>query len=142
MKDTNLKLKSQTFLISLVLIIYWFYVNICFGYFLSKIFYSIHGNFSKNIQFRKKLTIEFFLKSIKKVVIRLKSKIILCHAAVYRLIIVVKIFLEKFKSLRKLKYNFQPLKNLLPIFFYASQIFRSLLNDLLVFKNMRNFIIQ
>ena len=69
MKNKNLILESKTVLIPLFLIVYsWLSLNIFFGYFLSKIFYSIDNDdktrLSKSIKFNKKLTLKDITKII------------------------------------------------------------------------------
>ena len=66
---------------------YWFYLSICFGYFLSKIFFNFFDeinktDLSKSIQFRKnsslknikKIIIDFFRKLIKNWFLRIRGK--------------------------------------------------------------------
>ena len=61
---------SLKFLTPLFLIVcYWFYLNICFGYFLSKIFYDFFDStnktsFYKIIKFRKKFSFKNIIKII------------------------------------------------------------------------------
>jgi hypothetical protein len=62
--------------------------------------------------------------------------------AINGLIIGVKIFLKKFKSLLKFKHNFWPLKELLPIFWETFLIFCSLVNEILFLNNIINWVIQ
>jgi len=62
-------LSSKLFTPFLLIVFYWFYTSISFGYFLSKIFYhffdTIHKNsFSKRIQFRKKFHFKNIIKTI------------------------------------------------------------------------------
>ena len=68
LKNQNFRLK---FLTPLFLVVcYWFYLSICFGYFLSKFFFNFFyeinkTDLSKSIQFRKK----FSFKNITKLII-------------------------------------------------------------------------
>ena len=125
------KLQNLKFLTPLGLIIcYWFYLNICLGYFLSKIFYNFFDeinkmDLSKSIQFRKKFSlkniikiiiIDFFRKLIKNWFIRIRDKFLFLIAAINKVIKALKICRKKFKSILKFKHNFRLLKNLLPIF--------------------------
>jgi hypothetical protein len=138
-----------------LIVCYWFYFNICFGYSLSKIFYNFFDGFnktslSKSIKFRKKfnfkniikIIIDFFWKLIKNWFIRIGQKYLLLVNAINGLIIGVKIFLKKFKSLLKFKHNFWPLKELLPIFWETFLIFCSLVNEILFLNNIINWVIQ
>jgi hypothetical protein len=112
-----------------LIVCYWFYLNICFSYFLSKNFSNFFGNInenssSKSIEFRKKfnfkniikIIIDFFLKFIKNWFTRIGQKCILLVNAINGLITGVKIFLKKFKSLLRFKHNFKLLKELVPVF--------------------------
>ena len=73
MKKT-LKLKNQTitlksFIPIVLIIFYWFYNSVCFGYFLSRIFYNIfdimnENSISASIQLRKKLNLKNFIRTI------------------------------------------------------------------------------
>ena len=153
LKNINLSWKSLTTLFSIVS--YWFYFNMCFGYFLSKIFYNFFDSinktsFSKSIKFRKKfnfkniikIIIDFFWKLIKNWFIRIRHKSMLLVNANDGLIIAVKIFLKKFKSLLKIKHNFRLLNKLLPIFLETFLKFCSLVNEILFLNNMINWINQ
>ena len=157
-----MKIKSQNenfslkFLTPLFLIVcYWFYLNICFGYFLSKIFYNFFDSINKTslyktIKFRKKfnfkniikIIIDFFWKLIKNWFRRIGQKSLLLIDAIDGLIRAVKIFLKKFKSLLKFKHNFRLLKNLLSIFWETFLIFCSLVNEILFLNNIINWVIQ
>ena len=127
----------------------------CFDYFLSKIFYNFFDSinktsFSKSIKFRKKfnfkniikIIIDFFWKLIKNWFIRIGHKSLLLVNANDGLIIAVKNFLKKFKSLLKIKHNFRLLNELLPIFLETFLIFCSLVNEILFLNNMINWINQ
>ena len=137
-----MKFQSKFLIILFSIACYWFYLNICFGYFLSKIFYNFFDeinkmDLSKSIQFRKK----FNLENIKKFVIsyifkffenwikRIVEKYPLARVAIYEMIKALKITRNKFKSIFKFKYNFRLLKKLLPIFWEAFQIVLSLINE-------------
>ncbi len=151
LQNKNLSWKS---LITLFLIVcYWFYLSICFGYFLSKIFHNFFDiidktSLSKSIKFRKKfnfkniikIIIGFFLKLIKNWFIRIRQKFLLLIDAINGLIIAVKIFLKKFKSLLKFKYNFRLLKNLLPIFWETFLILCSFVNEILLLSNIIDWV--
>jgi hypothetical protein len=129
----QIKLQNQNFslkfLTPLVLVVcYWFYLSICFGYFLSKFFFNFFDeinktDLSKSIQFRKKFSlkniikiiIHFFRKLIKNWFIRIRDKFLFLIAAINKVIKALKIFRKKFKSILKFKHNFRLLKNLLLI---------------------------
>jgi hypothetical protein len=129
----QIKLQNQNFslkfLTPLVLVVcYWFYLSICFGYFLSKFFFNFFDeinktDLSKSIQFRKKFSlkniikiiIHFFRKLIKNWFIRIGDKFLFLIAAINKVIKALKIFRKKFKSILKFKHNFRLLKNLLLI---------------------------
>jgi hypothetical protein len=146
LKKENFSLK---FLTPLVLIVcYWFYVNICFGYFLSKIFYAFFD--STNIKFRKKFSfkkrikilIDFFWKLTKDWFIRIGHKSSLLMLAINKLIQGVSLFLKKFKQLLKFKHKFRLMKELLPIFEDTFLIYCSLMSEILFLNNLKNWIIQ
>lgn len=125
---------SLKFLIPLFLIVcYWFYMNICFGYFLSKIFYNFFDiiysrGLSKRIKIRKKFhfknviktIIDFCWKLIKNWFLRIFQKSLFLIRAFDLSGIAILTFLKKFKSLLKFKYNFRLLKKLLLIFWETS----------------------
>ena len=138
-----------------LIICYWFYLNILFGFFLSKIFYDFFdeindSSVSKIIEFRKKfnfdaIKIKFFnyiLKFFKDWIKRIGLKFILLLKAIDRVIKTLKICRKKFKSILKFKYNFRLLKNLLPIFWETFLIFCSLINEILFLKNIKKWIFQ
>lgn len=150
------KLQNLKFLTPLGLIIcYWFYLNICLGYFLSKIFYNFFDeitktDLSKIIQFRKKFSlktiikiiIDFFWKLIKNWFIRIGHKFRLLIDAINKVIKALKICRKKFKSILKFKRNFRLLKNLLLIFWNIFLIFCSFVNEILFLNNIMNWVIQ
>lgn len=112
LKNENFSLK---FLTPLFLVVwYWFYLNIYLGFFLSKIFYNFFDNieFQKKFSFKNitKIILDFFWKLIKNWFIRIGHKLMLLNDAIDGLIIAVKIFLKKFKSLLKFKHNFRLVK--------------------------------
>jgi hypothetical protein len=58
-KSQNDDLRYKTMITLFFIVCYWLYFNICFGYFLSKIFYNFFNDInktslSKSIKFRKK----------------------------------------------------------------------------------------
>ena len=144
LQNQNFNLKILTPL--LVIVCYWVYLNICFGFYLSKIVYNFFDNieFQKKFSFKNitKIIIDFFCKLIKNWFIRIGRKFLLLNDAIDGLIRAVKIFLKKFKSLLKFKHNFRLLKNLLPIFWDTFLIFCSLMNEILFLNNIRNWVIQ
>ena len=148
-------LSSKLFTPFLLIVFYWFYTSISFGYFLSKIFYhffdTIHKNsLSKRIQFRKKFhfkniiktIIDFCWKLLKDWFLRIFQKSLLFIRALDRSVTAIKIFLKKFKSLLKFKHNFRLLKNLLGIFSETFLIFCSLVNEILFLNNIINWLIE
>ena len=63
------KYQSKSLIILYSIIYYWFYLSVCFGYFLSKIFFNFFDeinktDFSKAIQFRKKFSFKIIIKII------------------------------------------------------------------------------
>ena len=136
-----------SFLTALVLIFYWFYVNICFGYFLSKIFYKFFN--SNGIKFRKKISlkkkfkilISFFWKLIKNHIDGVGEKLWLLMRAINNLIIALLVFLKKFlKFKRKFKRKFMLIKEVLLIFEDAFLILCSFLSEFSFFKNLWNWL--
>ena len=156
----KIKLQNQNFslkfLTSLLLVVcYWFYLSICFGYFLSKIFFDFFDeinktNLFKSIQFRKKFSlkniikiiIDFFRKLVKNWFIRIRDKFLFLIAAINKVIIALKICRKKFKSILKFKHNFRLLKNLLHIFLETFLIFCSFMNEIFFLHNILKWIIQ
>ena len=153
LQNENFSLK---FLTPLFLIIcYWFYLNICLGYFLSKIFYDFFDeinktDLSKSIQFREKFSfkniikiiIDFFWKLIKNWFIRIGHKFLLLIDAINKVIKALKICRKKFKSILKFKHNFQILKNLLPISWETFLIYCSLVKEILFLPNLLYWLIE
>jgi len=138
-----------------LVVCYWFYLSICFGYFLSKIFFNFFDeinktDLSKSITFRKKFSskniikiiIDFFRKLIKNWFIRICDKFLFLIAAINKVIKGLKICRKKFKSILKFKHNFRLLKNLLPIFWETFLIFCSFMNEIFFLHNIINWIIQ
>lgn len=134
----------------LLIVFYWFYTSISFGYFLSKIFYNffdtIHKNSSsKLIQLRKKLhfenliktIIDFSWKSIQNWLLRIFQKSLLFIRTLDRSLTAIQIFLKKFlKSPFRFKRNFRLFKNLLNIFTETFLVFCSVMNEILFFNNI------
>ena len=153
LQNANFNLK---FLIPLFLIVcYWFYLNICFGYFLFKIFYnffdSIHdSSLSKRTKIMKKfyfkniikIIIDFCWKFIKNWFIRIGRKYLLFMNAMENLLKAVSIFLKKLKSLLKFKYNFRLLKKLLLVFLETFLTFYSLVDEVLFLSKLLYWIIE
>lgn len=127
LKNENLSWKLFTTLV--LIIAYWFYLSICFGYFLAKIFYCFFDginkpNLYKIIKFRKK----FSFKNLKKIIInsilkffsdwikRIVEKLSLTWEATNDVITILRICSRKFKSILKFKRNFRMLRILLPTF--------------------------
>lgn len=150
-KSQNLKFLPPLFLI----VSYWFYLNICFGHFLSKIFYDFFystnkTSFYKIIKFRKKFSfkniikiiIDFFWKFFKNWCIRIIHKFLLLIDAINKVSKTLKMFIKKFKSILKFKHNFRLLKNLLSIFGEIFLIFCPFVNEILFFNNRINWVIQ
>ena len=122
---------SSKFLTSLFLVIcYWFYRSICFGYFLSKIFFNFFDEINetdlyKSIRLRKKLNLknliriirDFLWKFFKNWFRRIHDKFLFLSAAITKVIKALKICKKKFKSILKFKHNFRLLKNLLTVNF-------------------------
>lgn len=156
----KIKLKNQDlslkFLTPLVFgVCYWFYLSICFGYFLSKIIFTKNNEttLSKSIQFTKK----FSLKNIIKIIINFFCKLIknfknwlICIGEKYLLLIeagkkvfkAFKIYRKKVKSILKFKRNFRLLKILLLIVGEAILILLSLINEILLLTNIINWVIK
>ena len=144
LQNDNFSLK---FLTPLFLVVcYWFYLNIYLGFFFIENFLYFFDNieFQKKFSFKNitKIIIDFFWKLIKNWFIRIGHKLLLLNDAIDGLIIAVKIFLKKFKSLLKFKHNFRLVKNLLPIFWETFLIFCSLVNEILFLNNIINWVIQ
>ena len=153
LKNQNLSSKSLIIIFSIAC--YWFYLSICFGYFLSKIFYNFFDeinkpDLSKSIQFRKKFNLEnikkfvisYILKFFENWIKRIGEKYLLVLAAIDEVIKALKIFRNKFKSIFKFKYNFRLLKKLLPIFWEAFQIVVSLINEVFFVHSIIKFLIK
>ena len=149
LKNQNFRLK---FLTPLFLVVcYWFYLSICFGYFLCKIFFNFFDeinktDLSKSITFRKKFSlkniIDFFWKLIKNWFIRIRDKFLFLIATINKVIKGLKIYRKKFKSILKFKHNFRLLKNLLFIFWETFLIFCSFMNEISFLHNIIKWIIQ
>ena len=150
-----MKFQSKSFIIIFSIVYYWFYLSICFGYFLSKIFFNFFGeinktDISKSIQFRKKFSfkniikiiIDFFWKLIKNWFRRIGQKRLLLFEAINKVIKALTICRKKFKSILKFKHDFRILKILFSIFWETFLIFCSLVNEILFLKNIRKWVIQ
>ena len=150
-----MKFQSKFLIILFSIVCYWFYLSICFGYFLSKSFVNFFDeinktDLSKSIQFRKKFSfkniikiiIDFFWKLIKNWFIRIGHKFLLLIDAINKVIKALKICRKKFKSILRFKHNFRLLKNLLPIFWEIFLIFCSFVNEILFLNNIINWVIQ
>ena len=147
-KNYNLRFK---FLIPLFLIIsYWFYLSICLGYFLSKIFSDYFkgidkSNLSKKFNLKKKLNfknlikiiINFFWKLLINLMIIFFEKFFLLKKAINKLIIALKIFFKKLKSPLKIKRNLRLLRALLGIFWETYLVGISLWNKIFFLDNIR-----
>jgi hypothetical protein len=150
-----MKFQSKSLIILFSIVCYWFYLNFCFGFFLSKIFYNFFdeinkASLSKIIEFRKKFNFDnikksvfrYILKFFKDWIKRIGQKRLLLFEAINKVIKALKICRKKFKSILKFKHNFRLLKNLLPIFWETFLIFCSLVNEILFLKNIRKWVIQ
>ena len=148
-------MKFQSKFLIILIVYYWFYLSICFGYFLSKSFVNFFDeinktDLSKSIQFRKKFSfkniikiiIDFFWKLIKNWFIRIGHKFLLLIDAINKVIKALKICRKKFKSILRFKHNFRLLKNLYPIFSEIFLIFCSFVNEILFLNNIINWVIQ
>lgn len=152
-KSQNLNSKSLSILF--LIACYWVYLSICFGYFLSKIFFNFFDeinktDLSKSIQFRKKFSfkniikiiISYILKFFENWIKRIGDKCLLVLAAIDEVIKALKISRKKFKSIFRFKYNFRLLKKLLPIFLEAFKIAVSLINEVFFVHNLIEFLIK
>jgi hypothetical protein len=150
-----MKCQSKSLIILFSIVYYWFYLSICFGYFLSKIFFNFFDeinktDLSKSIQFRKKFNLEnikkfvisYILKFFENWIKRIGDKCLLVLAAIDEVIKALKISRNKFKSIFKFKYNFRLLKKLLPIFSEAFKIAVSLINEVFFVHNIIEFLIK
>lgn len=108
-QNLNLKLLTTLFLLTSSL---WFYISVCFGCFLSTLFYNFFDTFNKNnlyeiIKFRKKFNFENILKNINKFAInsilkffknwiqRIVKKCLLVFKAIKKFITALKICKKK-----------------------------------------------
>jgi len=153
---TRQNVSSKSFTTLLLLVSYWFYTSISFGYFLSKILYhffdTIHKNsLSKLIQLRKKFhfktiiktIIDFCSKLIQNWLLRIFKKSLLLMSALDRSMTAIQIFLKKFlKFPFRFKRNFRRFKILLDIFAETFLIFCSVINEILFFNTIINWLIQ
>lgn len=150
-----MKCQSKSLIILFSIVYYWFYLSICFGYFLSKIFFNFFDeinktDLSKSIQFRKKFNLEnikkfvisYILKFFENWIKRIGHKCLLVLAAIDEVIKALKISRNRFKSIFKFKYNFRLLKKLLPIFWEAFKIAVSLINEVFFIHNIIEFLIK
>lgn len=151
----NNKLSWKTLTPLCLMVGYWFYNSISFGYFLSKIFYTILDTFHKNSlakrgQLRKKLhlkniiknSIDFFWKLIQNWLIRIFEKFLLFISALDQSVQSIMIFRKRLKSLFKFQHNFRLLKYLLLVFWKTFLVFCSLVNEILFFNNLINWVIK
>lgn len=127
---------------------YWFYLSICCGYFLSKVFYNLFTIISPTSLSEGFKSIKF--RNIIKIIIdnwgtRIYQKTLLFCSALATLTRAVKIFLKKFKSpfkLKYFKYNFRLLRILLPIFLETFLILFSLVDEIFFFLKIKDWLIQ
>lgn len=134
----------------------WLYTSISFGYFTAKIFNENFNNFTKNNVFKrlklvKKFTfkditttiLKFYRKLIGNWLIRIFSKSIALQHAIDQSINSILIFFKKiFKHPFAWKYNFAQLIHLMNIFGETFLVFCSLINEILIFQNIKNWIVQ
>ena len=150
-----MKFQSKSLIILFSIVCYWFYLNFCFGFFLSKIFYNFFdeinkASLSKIIEFRKKFNFDnikksvfrYILKFFKDWIKRIGQKRLLLFEAINKVIKALKICRKKFKSILKFKHNFRLLKNLLPTFWETFLIFCSFMNEIFFLHNIIKWIIQ
>ena len=150
-----MKFQSKSLIILFSIVCYWFYLNVCFGFFLSKIFYNFFdeinkASLSKIIEFRKKFNFDnikksvfrYILKFFKDWIKRIGQKCLLLFEAINKVIKALKICSKKFKSILKFKHNFRLLKNLLFIFWETFLIFCSFMNEISFLHNIIKWIIQ
>jgi hypothetical protein len=147
--DVNVKndrlSKYLTILFSIICI--YFYLNVCLGYFICKLFYNFINNINDTnpyriIQFRKK----FSLKNIGKFVInyikfffknwcnRIIKKWFLVLREIGQVINALKSCKKKLKPISRLSYNLRLLKNLLLILCEFFQIVTSFINEVLFYS--------
>ena len=129
----NQNLSSKFLIVVFSIACYWFYLSICLGYFLSKVFYNFYKFFekiykpdpSKITKFRKKFSlkaikeyvISYILKFFKDWIKRIGDKFPLVLNSIEKCIKLLEFYREKFKSIFKFKYDFPMLKTLFHIFF-------------------------
>ena len=151
-KLQNLNFSSK-FLTPLVLVVlYWFYLSISFGYFLSKFFFNFFDeiNKTKSIRLRKKLNLknlikiilDFFWNCLKNWVSRIRDKLFCLSAAINKVIKALKICKKKFKSILKFKRNFRLLKILLFIFWETFLVLCSFINEIFFLHNIVKWVSQ
>lgn len=151
----NDSLRYKEFITLVIIICSWFYLFVCFGYYLAKLFYNSKNKVDKtstfkSIQFRKRFNLKFVIsylfKFLKNLLInwakRIREKYRLVRDAIYKLIKAIRIFRKKFRfrSISKYRYNFRLLKILLSIFLEALGIFYSFINEIFFLHNMVTFI--
>ena len=157
-KTQNLSSKSFSFTPSLLLLLgsYWFYTSICFGYFLSKIFYNlfdtIHkNNLSKRIQFRKKLHLKNLIKTIlvfcwkfiQNWLLRIGQKSWYLILALFRSLKPIHIFFKKVsKSPFRFKRNFRLFSILFNIFIEISLMVLSVRYEMSFLHRLRKWLID
>jgi hypothetical protein len=150
-KNKDLPLRPVTKL--LLILLYWFFFNLCFGFLLSNFFhnffYSIDettldksGKSSRKLNFKKiiKIFIEFFWKRLRNWFIRICQKFLLSGKALILSGVAIKIFFKKFKSLPNFKHNFQLVKNMLLVFWETFMICWSFSNEIFLLRNIRNWL--
>ncbi len=149
-------LSSKLFTPFLLIVFYWFYTSISFGYFLSKNFYNVFdtihkNNLSKRIQLTKKFhfktiiktIIDFSWKSIQNWLLRIFQKSLLFIRTLDRSLTAIQIFLKKFlKSPFRFKRNFRLFKNILNIFTETFLVFCSVMNEILFFNNIIKWLFE
>ena len=105
-----MKFQSKSLIILFSIVCYWFYLNVCFGFFLSKIFYNFFdeinkASLSKIIEFRKKFNFDnikksvfrYILKFFKDWIKRIGQKCLLLFEAINKVIKALKICRKKIK---------------------------------------------
>jgi hypothetical protein len=126
-----------------LIVVYWVYINICFGIFLSKNFYKIFmginkSNFYKTIELKKKLGLKKMIKIpmnfLKKLslnwFLRIIYKFLLSTDAIELVILSIRNFFKKSK------YNLCRLKRLFQIFGEAFLILCSFVNEVTLLSNI------
>jgi len=167
-KNITIELKNQNSNSRSLLPIWsWLYLTICFGYFLSKIFYNFVNfvkkinktDFSKSIPFKKKFNLEnikkFIINSIleffKNWIKRISDKFLMLLDAIEAMIKIFKILTNNFRSIfkfkkKKFKKNFRLLKRWLPhavkSLWHLFQIVFSLVKEVFFVHSIIKFLIE